>query len=190
MFEHILVWAGLVLLALLCLPFAGVQKLVLEVSAWVLRLALLALVAAAGVLWARPELLPAEAASLFDRLPEVRAIFPEPGSPTFGAALAGVVILVLLPLLAVLDVARKLAGQRLRRLRALTAAPWGETHPGTALHGTPASAAAQAAGAPEGRQRRAGPANTAARLGDRRAAAETMASVSSQKPFRVSDHVS
>ena len=34
---------GLALLAVLCLPFARLQKLVLELSAWGLRLALLAL---------------------------------------------------------------------------------------------------------------------------------------------------
>ena len=42
------------------LPFARIQKLVLELSALVLRLALLALVGAAAYLWFHPGDLPAE----------------------------------------------------------------------------------------------------------------------------------
>ena len=39
---------GMALLAVLCLPFARIQKLVLEVTAWGLRLALVALLGAAA----------------------------------------------------------------------------------------------------------------------------------------------
>lgn len=119
--------AGLALLAVLCLPFAGLHKLVLEVSALVLRLALLALLAAAAYLWFQPGNLPADLAyASFDFLnswPRLRGIVPDPGTPYFGACVAAIVVVVLLPMLAALDVSRKLAGWRLRRLRAMAAAP-------------------------------------------------------------------
>ena len=51
---------GLALLLVLCLPFARIQKLVLELSALVLRLALLVLLGAAAYLWFHPGDLPAE----------------------------------------------------------------------------------------------------------------------------------
>jgi hypothetical protein len=92
--------AGLLLLLVLCLPIARLQKVVLEFTAWVLRLALLALLGAAVYLWFYPANLPAE------------------GMNTSNNFLNTVV-----PLLAVLDVSRKLAVRRLRRLRALADAP-------------------------------------------------------------------
>ena len=118
---------GLALLAVLCLPFARLQKLVLEVSAWALRLALLALLGAAAYLWFHPGDLPSEVAdsanALLNTFPRLRDIVPEPGTPYFGVCVGALVVIVLLPLLAALDVSRKLAGWRLRRLRALAAAP-------------------------------------------------------------------
>jgi hypothetical protein len=123
MYEQVITWAGLALLAILCLPFAGLQKLILEVSAWVLRLALLALLGAAAYLWFRPQDLPAEVTAALSNFPQIRNWLPDPASPYFGACLAAPVVAALLPVLAVLDVCRRLAGRRLRRLRALTAAP-------------------------------------------------------------------
>jgi hypothetical protein len=118
---------GLALLLALCLPFARIEKLVLELSAWVLRLALLALLGAAAYLWFHPGDLPAEVAdasnSLLSTFPRLKGVVPEPGTPYFGICVAALVVIVLLPLLAVLDVSRKLAGWRLRRLRAVAAAP-------------------------------------------------------------------
>jgi hypothetical protein len=118
---------GLALLAVLCLPFARIQKLVLELFAWVLRLALLALLGAAAYLWFHPGDLPAEVTdtsnTFLSTFPRLKGAVPEPGTPYFGVCAAAFVVSVLLPLLAVLDVSRKLAGWRLRRLRALAAAP-------------------------------------------------------------------
>jgi hypothetical protein len=118
---------GLALLGVLCLPFARIQKLVLELFAWGLRLALLALLGAAAYLWFRPGDLPAEVAdasnTFLSNFPGLRGVVPDPGTPYFGACVASCVVIVLLPVLAVLDVSRKLAGWRLRRLRALAAAP-------------------------------------------------------------------
>ena len=45
------------------------------------------------------------------------AILPEPGTQHFGVCAAALLVIVLLPVLAILDVSRKLAGWRLRRLR-------------------------------------------------------------------------
>ena len=41
LFEQVIAWVGLALLLLLCLPITGIQKLVLDLCAWALRLALL-----------------------------------------------------------------------------------------------------------------------------------------------------
>ena len=118
---------GLALLAVLCLPFARIQKLVLELSAWVLRLALLALLGAAAYLWLYPGDLLAEVTdtsnTFLSSFPRLRGVLPGPGTPYFGICAAAFFVSVLLPLLAVLDVSCKLAGWRLRRLRALAATP-------------------------------------------------------------------
>ena len=118
---------GLALLLVLCLPLAGVQKLVLELSAFGLRLALLALLGAAAYLWFYPGDLLAEVTdtsnTFLNTFPRLKGVVPEPGTQYFGICAASCVVVVLLPLLAVLDVSRKLAGWRLRRLRALAAAP-------------------------------------------------------------------
>jgi hypothetical protein len=118
---------GLALLAVLCLPFARLQKLVLELSAWGLRLALLSLLGAAAYLWFQPGNLPAEVAdtsnAFLNACPRLKGVVPEPGTPYFGACAAAFVVVVLLPVLAALDVSRRLAGWRLRRLRALAAGP-------------------------------------------------------------------
>ena len=165
MFEPVLALVGLALLAILCLPFSGFQKLVLEIYGLALRLALLALLAGAAVLCLRPELLPlAEAENVLSLFPRVRQILPEPGTPLFGAAVAALVTAVLLPLLAVFDVSRKLAGWRLRRLRVLTREVRTEAAPA-------AAPAVQ-------------------RLVDRRTAANTLAEAGSRKPYRVADHLS
>jgi hypothetical protein len=119
--------AGLLLLLVLCLPIARLQKVVLEFTAWILRLALLALLGAAVYLWFYPANLPAEGMNtsnnFLNTVPSLKGVVPEPGTPYFGICAAACVVGVLVPLLAVLDVSRKLAGRRLRRLRALADAP-------------------------------------------------------------------
>jgi hypothetical protein len=129
MYEQVIAWVGMVLLLVLCLPFAAIQKLVLEVYGWALRLALLALLGAAAYLWFRPEHLPVEATDTLNNFPRLKALLPVPGTPNFGISVAALVVAVLLPLLAVLDVCRKLAGGRLRRLRVLAAGPVAEAPP-------------------------------------------------------------
>src|SRR5579859_3940045 len=112
----VIVWVGLALLLVLCLPLAGVQKFVLEVYAGILRLALLVVLGVAAYLWFRPGELPAAATGALDELPRLRAILPEPGTQHFGVCAAALIVILFLPLLALLDVSRKLAGWRLRRL--------------------------------------------------------------------------
>ena len=167
--EPVLAWAGLALLLVLCLPFAGVQKLLLEVYGLVLRLALLALVGAAGYLWFRPDMLPAQCVETLNNFPPLRELLPEPGTRSFGVAAVAVIAAALLPLLAVLDVSRKLAGWRLRRLRLLTAS-------GT-LESLPVATAPAAQPAPPPRRV------------DRRGAADALAQAGARKPFRVADHL-
>jgi hypothetical protein len=153
---------GMAVLAALCLPFSRIQKLVLELSAFGLRLALLALLGAAVYLWFYPGDVPAEVADTFNTFlntsPRLKAIVPEPGTQYFGICAAACVVVMLLPLLAVLDVSRKLAGWRLRRLRALAVAP-----PVVATAPAPAPATHRVT---------------------RRAAADVLADAGSRKPFR------
>src|SRR5205823_2701760 len=165
MYEQVIAWVGLALLLVLCLPFAGIQKLVLEVYAWALRLALLALLGAAAYLWFRPGDLPVQVTDTLNTFPRLGGILPEPGTPHFGICATSLIVVTLLPLLATLDVSRKLAGWRLRRLRALATEP-------KALEEPPAPPAPQPTPAP------------VVRRVDRRAAAATLAEAGSRKPFR------
>jgi hypothetical protein len=123
LYNQVIVWVGIALLLLLCLPFAAVQRLVLEVSAWALRLVLLGVVGAAAFLWFRPADLPAEVTATLEDWPRLQSMLPEPGTQHFGVCAAALLVFLFLPLLAILDVSRKLAGWRLRRLRALAAEP-------------------------------------------------------------------
>src|SRR5262245_64929287 len=122
-YNQVITWVGLALLLMLCLPLARIQKLVLEVYAWARRLALLALLGAAAYLWFRPGDLPVEVTDTLNSFPRSKAILPEPGTQPFGVCAAALLGIVLLPLLAILDVSRKLAGWRLRRLRSLASEP-------------------------------------------------------------------
>lgn len=126
MSEHILLWIGLGVLTLLCLPISRVQKLVLAVSAWALRLGMIALLAGGAYLWFRPGELPAGVSRVLNDFPGLLSLLPERGSPAFALCLACWVVTALVPLLAVLDVSRKLAG-RVRQIRTLTAAPTAPT---------------------------------------------------------------
>jgi hypothetical protein len=163
MYEQVLAWAGLALLLVLCLPFTRIQKLLLEVSAWSLRLALLGLLGAAAYLWFRPQDLPADVTNTLDAFPLLGRVLPAPGTQNFGICLAALLVVPLLPLLAILDVSRQLAGGRLRRLRTVAAEV-------KAHAGAPAPPAMPT------------PAPAVRRV-DRRSAAEALADAGSRKPF-------
>jgi hypothetical protein len=166
--QQVLPWlplAGLALLLLLCLPFTGIQRLILEVYSLVLRLAMLGLIGAAAYLWFFPEDLPAGAADALNYSPQLKALLPEPGTHNFGVCAAALAAAVLLPALAVLDVSRNLAGWRMRRIRVLTSRP-------VVVEGP------------------AGPApviGRTVRRVDRRAAADVLADAGSRRPFRAPD---
>jgi hypothetical protein len=122
MYERIVLWVGVGVLLLLCLPISRIQKLVLEISAWALRLAMIALLAAGAYLWFRPGQMPADVSNVLNDFPGLLALLPERGSPEFALCLACWTVAALVPFLAVLDVSRKLAG-RMHRIRTLTAQP-------------------------------------------------------------------
>jgi hypothetical protein len=161
-FLPVVAWAGLALLLVLCLPFATISKFVLEVSALVLRVGLLALIAGAAYLWFRPAELPAQVPDTLNSFPRLREYLPDPASPYFGVCAAALIVLAMLPMLAVLDVTRRLAGRRLRRLRTLAVQP---------AVGTPPAVE---------------PAPVVRRV-DRRGAAMTLAEVGTRKPVRLID---
>jgi hypothetical protein len=120
-FLPIVAWAGLVVLAILCLPVA--RKFVLELSALVLRLAMLALLAGGAYLWFRPDAMPAGVSNALDGEQWLLSILPDRSAAHFGICAASVVVMAFLPLLAALDVTRRLAGWRLQRIRMLTDEP-------------------------------------------------------------------
>jgi hypothetical protein len=123
LYGQVIAWAGLAVLFLLCLPLAGIQKLVLEVCALALRLALLALLGAAAYLWFRPGELPVQLTDTLNNYPQLSGLLPDPTAQYFGICAAAPIVILSLPLLAILDVTRKLAGWRLRRLRKLSVEP-------------------------------------------------------------------
>ena len=137
MYEQILPWVGLGVLFILCLPISPIQKLVLEVSAWALRLGMIGLLAAGVYLWFRPGNLPAEVSSALSNFPQLLSWLPDQATRQFGLCLACCAVAALVPLLAVLDVSRKLAG-RLGRLRGLAVTPPAETRSEPARPAEPA----------------------------------------------------
>jgi hypothetical protein len=126
MYEQVIAWIGLALLLLLCLPIPAIQKLVLRIYGFALRLVLLLLLGAAGYLWFRPDQLPVEVTDTLGNFPQVMALLPEPGTPLFGISAAAVVTAVLLPLLVVLDVCGKRADVRPGQQRVLGVEPVAE----------------------------------------------------------------
>jgi len=177
MYEQLLAGAGLVLLLILCLPLSTLNKLVLEVYAVALRLALLVVLVAAAYLVIYPDRLPPEVTETLDNFPTLRGVLPEPGTPLFALCVAASVVAVLLPCLAALDVTRKLAGRRLSRLRALS--------DGRAVATPPPPPAVQTVPvAPPPPPVVEQEVSAAPRRTDRRTAAETLAAAGSRKPFR------
>jgi hypothetical protein len=112
-------WAGLVVLAILCLPIGACQKFVLSIASWLLRLGLLAVLAGGAYLYFRPGEMPARVSNVLNDFPSLLSILPDRAAPHFGLCLACLIVAPLLPLLMVLDVTRALAGRRLNRIRAL-----------------------------------------------------------------------
>src|SRR4051812_38223666 len=97
--------AGAVVLAILCLPIPSITRFVLEVSAWGLRLAMFGLLALGGYYWLRPAELPASVADAFTRSPELAGLLPARSTPHFALCAACIVVALLVPFLAALDVA-------------------------------------------------------------------------------------
>jgi hypothetical protein len=129
MYEQILPWIGLGALLILCLPIPLVQRLVLEVSTWALRLGMIALLAGGVYLWFRPGDLPAMVSDTLNNSPWLLALLPDRGSPAFGLCAACWVVAALVPPLAALDVTRCLASRRLSHVTAaspVVAAPVAE----------------------------------------------------------------
>lgn len=153
MYEQVLAWAVLTVLLVLCLPLAGITRLLLAVASWGLRLALVTLLVAAGYLWFYPDQFPAEVMGILNGYPRATAFLPYSGTPYFGVGVIAPVVALLLPVLAALDVFRKLSGLRLHR------------------HSTLAANVAVAAAPPASVQAPA----PAARAADRRTAADAMA---------------
>jgi hypothetical protein len=123
MYEQILPWVGLVVLLVLCLPIPAIQKAILEVGTWALRLGMVALLAGGAYLWFRPGELPAGVSRAVSDFPGLLSLLPERGSPAFGLCLACWAVALLVPLLAVMEVTRQIAGARLYRVRELVGQP-------------------------------------------------------------------
>src|SRR4051812_50105986 len=87
MYEPVIACAGLAVLFLLCLPLVGIHKLILELSAWILRLSLLALLGAAAYLWVNPGQLPPEVPEALSRFPWLQPYLPDPATPYFSAVI-------------------------------------------------------------------------------------------------------
>jgi hypothetical protein len=103
----VLPWVGLGILLLLCLPILPVQRVVLALSSWALRVALVALLAGGAYLWFRPGEMPAQVSAVLNDFPGLLALLPDRGSPAFALCLACWIVTALVPILAALDVARR-----------------------------------------------------------------------------------
>jgi hypothetical protein len=123
MYEQVFLWVGLCVLLVLCLPILAIQKVILEVGTWVLRLGMVALLAGGVYLWFRPGELPEGVSRVVSDFPGLLSLLPDRGSPAFGLCLACWVVAVLVPLLAVMEVTRRIAGARLYPVRELATRP-------------------------------------------------------------------
>jgi hypothetical protein len=110
--HDILPWLGLVALLTLCLPILPVQRVVLDVSTWALRLALVALLLAGAYLWFRPGDMPRSVSAVLSDFPGLLALLPERGSPAFALSLACWIVTALVPLLAAFELTRHRAAVR------------------------------------------------------------------------------
>jgi hypothetical protein len=110
----ILPWVGLVILGLLCLPIPFMQRVILEVSMWALRLTIIALLVGGAYLWFRPGDMPSRVAAVLADFPGLLALLPDRGSPAFALCLACWLAAALVPIVAGLDVVRRLCLVRTR----------------------------------------------------------------------------
>jgi hypothetical protein len=124
MAEQLIMWAGLAFLLLFCLPIPFIQRTILALSSWAVRLGLFALIAGAAYLWFRPNELPSQAREILNWAPWLRSMLPEAGTMWFGVCAAALCVAVLAPVLAVLDCARN-RGRLLvkREVREIASAP-------------------------------------------------------------------
>ena len=118
--------AGAVLLAICCMPVLCIAKAVLEVGTWALRLALLGLLAGGAYLYFRPGELPAGVASAIESVPGLMSVLPDRASPAFALCAACWLVAALVPFLAGLEVARRVAGRRVADRALYTANPVAE----------------------------------------------------------------
>lgn len=193
MYITILAWTGFAVLLLLCLPLAGMRKLILELTGIALRLTMIGLLIAGAILWFYPDQLPAQCAAMVNNSSTLSAILPEPGSQAFGLCATGQIVLLLLPLLMTLDVVRQFAGRRGRRLREMAdgtepvkVVTTNVVEPAPVVPVLPVATAE-----PEAATERRGP-YVGERAGQRRAgraeASETMSDLGNKRrPFRVAD---
>ncbi len=105
--ETVLPLAGLALLALLCLPWRGVQRFLLTLTSLALRLAALAVLGIAAYWTLRPDQVPPAVADVLSDLPWLRAVLPDVSAPHFPACLAALAVALAVILIALLDVARR-----------------------------------------------------------------------------------
>jgi hypothetical protein len=103
----ILPWVGFGALLLLCPPILPVQRVVLDVSTWAMRIALVGLLLAGAYLWFRPGDLPRSVASVLSDFPGLLALLPERGSPAFALCLACWIVAAFVPLLAAFELTRR-----------------------------------------------------------------------------------
>ncbi|MCS6864477.1 MAG: hypothetical protein RMJ56_11605 [Gemmataceae bacterium] len=109
MAEQIVPWLGLVVLLPLCLPIPSVQRGVLTIASWALRLALILLLGAGAYLTLQPGDVPPQLTAIVADFPSALGWLPPVGSPAFGLSLACVLVAPLIPLLAAIDVAKQAA---------------------------------------------------------------------------------
>jgi hypothetical protein len=107
-------WVGLVVLGLFCLPIPFMQRVILQVSTWALRLAIIGLLLGGAYLWFRPDAMPPRVSAILADFPGLLALLPDRGSPAFGLCLACWLATALVPIVAGFDVARRLCLVRTR----------------------------------------------------------------------------
>jgi hypothetical protein len=115
MSDLVLSWVVLAVLAFLCLPLPPVRWVVFGLVTWAFRLVLLAALAGAAALLARPGDVAPVVTNALGRVPQLAAQLPDPATPAFALLVAGVAVAVCLPVLAVLGAVRRL-GRRVREL--------------------------------------------------------------------------
>jgi hypothetical protein len=100
-------WVGLAVLVLLCLPIPLMQRVILQISSWALRLAIIGLLLGGAYLWFRPDAMPGRVSAILADFPGLLALLPDRGSPAFGLCLACWLATALVPIVVVFDVARR-----------------------------------------------------------------------------------